>query len=272
MPLDLPPKPQLILPLSKPALVRAASLGDVALQQRWKQEHLAAERQRQAMLLVTQLTGFNAAKFEPPVVTTFVAAPSTVTDQASNTFAVNFGAAGLYQHVFIGAAGRSGGGGNTVSSLTVDSNAAVERAHLESSGNSVALWNLAYSAGGTVDVVVNWSGTESRAGIVVWGTTGLQSLVPTAGPITDTGDPVQAAINIAAGGVVFVIAGTAATTSGTAVGSGFGEDADYVIADGTAHTVWGGHGDFAAAQTGLTVGCDFATGGTAPIMCGAAFR
>ena len=62
-------------------------------------------------------------------------------------------------------------------------------------------------------------------------------------------------------------------TNATPVGTGIGEHADFLVDDGANDvTVWGGGGDFAVSQTGLSVGCNFAPTSADEVMAAAAFR
>lgn len=209
-----------------------------------------------------------------PVATTFLDTDQSTTNATSHNLAVDLGSPGLYSHIFVGVVSQGSAGGAAATSLTVAGNAATVRAAGVNSQTNSSLWNVAYSAGGAgVTVAVAYAAQVAVVGIVVWGVTGLLSAVPTNGPVSDTTDPISAACNVSVGGAMFWIAGNRASSTATAVGSGLGEAADFVITDGGSFLqVWGGHGDFALGSTGVTFGCDFAGSPFGPVGCGASFR
>lgn len=197
---------------------------------------------------------------------TFIASASSTSDTNSYTFSVNLGAANLYENIFVGIIGKHAS--NTVpTSVTVAGNACTSRASRSEGNTNADIWSLTYSAGGTQDIVVNWSINQTRMAIIVWGVTGLNSQVATDTAGSDL-DPAEGAIDVSAGGMILVVAAQLTATTTTA--TGVTEDADFTVEANT--TVFGGHLNSATAQSGLTVGCNFATGGSQIAMIAGAFR
>jgi hypothetical protein len=203
------------------------------------------------------------------VALTHIVNASDLTDQTIYTHSMNLGSGGVYAHIILGIHGRSfSGAEGTIVSVTVDGNSAVRLHRHAASNNTVELWAVAYSAGGTVNVVVTWDIQQVREGVVAWGGNGIGSLTPHA-TTEDITDPVQNAIDCPADGAIVIIAANRVATTGVAVGTGITEDADFQLVDTATNTVWGGHGNFSASQSALVVGCNFAVNGTDPVMCAA---
>src|SRR3990167_5597864 len=99
---------------------------------------------------------------------TFINSANDAIDRITYTFSINLGAADLYSHIFVGVAGVAAVA-RTLDSVTVAGNAAAMRAQANNSNNHVEIWSLAYSAGGTQNIVCTWSGGIVRCAIVVWG-------------------------------------------------------------------------------------------------------
>lgn len=241
---DLPPK--LILP-TKPAIIRPAE-GRL------------------------QRATFPFPMFAPlvqlPITLTFQAATADSSDLTTYTFAGQaLGTVGSNRRVVVGVASASGEN-QTISSVTVDGvGATAAHTNYASSNNvrcGIYVANATANATGTISVV--FTGSVNRCVIAVWAMYDSLSATPTATYDVDLTNPATVSANCLAGGC---IVGVAAHRGGaTATWSGITEAYD-AQTESEAFTF--AADTFATAQSGLTVGPNFTSGGTLA-MAAAAFR
>jgi hypothetical protein len=185
---------------------------------------------------------------------TFIAATADTTDQTTYTFAgASIGSAAADRIVVVGIAAREGGGTNrTLSSVSI---AGVSATIVADSGNvptHAAFAVALVPTGATGDIVVTFSAGMSRCVISVWSTAGMDSSAVSS-DTADTTDPLEASVNIPAGGVAF---GTAYDNGATTVTwTNLTEDYD---AQHETRTFSFASAEFATLQTGLTLTADLA--------------
>jgi hypothetical protein len=187
----------------------------------------------------------------------FLQAASSTANLTTFTFAgQNLGTAAADRVIVVGVSARAGGTGTTVSTVTVDGESCPVRVQQSSTPQSsiAAIASVALPAGTTGDVVVTFSAAAVRCGVQLYRMVGGEA-VPTATyqHTNDATDP-TASMDVPAGGAAL---GVAVANGGgqSATWAGLTEDYDAVLESGSTHS--SASGDFAGAQTGLTVTCDF---------------
>jgi hypothetical protein len=142
--------------------------------------------------------------------------------------------------------------GRTVSTLTVGGVSATLVARQTSSNGEemLEMWEAEVPTGTTGDVVVTWSTACDRCGIGLHSVYGAATLY--ADVYSDNADPMNASINVPAGGIVVGCAGWSAV--GSATWTGVTETYDENLEAGTYHS--GGYATHASASNGLSVTCD----------------
>ncbi len=197
-----------------------------------------------------------------PCVTTYVGTTNDTGDKSTFTFsAVSFGSStNANRVVVIGYAGRDTGTARTLSSATIDGSAATIglQATMNSQVAHVGFFARVQGTDSSGDVVLTFSGNVNRGlCIFVWSVEGMTSVTPTDTDASDTTDPFTSSLDVSAGGVAFAVSheGSGVGAGGSSIsGTGFTEDADGVSsANGSGNA---GHGDYAAAQTGLVITAD----------------
>lgn len=93
------------------------------------------------------------------------------------------------------------GGNRTISSITVDGNAASLIVAEESASDGIHIYQYNGNASATGDIVVTLSGANSRCAIAVWLVTGAADAVNDTGFDNDTDTP-ETTVDVNAGGVV----------------------------------------------------------------------
>lgn len=174
--------------------------------------------------------------------------------------AAGIGTAAANRYIVVGVFNRSAGA-VTVSSVTVGGTACTQLVTLDGdSGANTSradLWitNSAITSGTTADIVITFSGTPARHGYVAWAVTSIGSTTASA-TSSSSADPSTTTINISAGGVAIGL-GFSGLDGTTSTPTGLTENVDASFGSSSSYT--GLSKAFAAAQTGLSVGCDFAT-------------
>lgn len=205
-----------------------------------------------------------------PATITFIGSNSSTANSTSYTFsAQGIGTAAADRLVIVGVVGNSGSA-HSISGVTiggVSANLVIQQA---AAGNTaLGLYALLVTSGTTADIVVTFDTTSGLCGIGVWNANKLLSTTATDSDRAVGTDPVNAQINVSAGGVA--LACSAARNGTSTAWTGLTESADFVIESlinfSTAQLA------FAAAQTGLTVDANFSPGGTSQqAIAMAAFR
>jgi hypothetical protein len=151
-------------------------------------------------------------------------------------------------------------GGAACTSLVTVTDATAER-------YGIHITSAVFTSGTTADIIVNEGSTQHSCEIYVFAVTGLNSITPT-DTASSTASPPSDTINCDAGGVIIGVAGTAVDAS-SFTWVGITERADSSVAD--TFTASAASGDFATAQTGLTITATPASS-TRPHMAAVALR
>lgn len=180
------------------------------------------------------------------------------TDLTTYTFSTQaIGTASMDRIVIVGAIGRAGATGRTISSVTIGGNAAgsvgAAAAADDTTNSRVAqLFALLVTSGTTADIVVTFNSTMVRAGIVVWAMTGTggstnahDSATSTASPATTTACSIPT--NGGAVGVCY------STDANGRIWTGLTEDSDNAV---ESQYVGGAHKNVTTAEGSPTIEVD----------------
>ncbi len=201
-------------------------------------------------LAVNQLTGFGGYRTVASGGGITSAYAGTATGAGGTYSGVPIGTAASNRRVVVGMAGN----GSDVTALTVAGQSCTRVA----TGGSGTRWcdlfvtDAYVTSGTTATIVVTGGGAEVR--LFVWTITGT-STAATYQTQTDSTAPLSVSLDIPAGGVAFMVANCNASCSGF-TGTGFTQDSLNETSGFGSVAI---HGDFASAQTALTVA---AAGGT----------
>lgn len=202
---------------------------------------------------------------------TFVAATGNTTNQSSYTFSGHaIGTASSDRHVIvITILQQSGGGAPITPTVTVAGQSCTSVATAvpaTAERVNIFITDSPVTTGTTADIVVNEGSTQHGCYIGVYAATGLNSTTPT-DTIEDNSDPLSGTIDCDAGGFIVGVGQTASNgASFTWAGITEDFDGDFDVFEPT-----GAHGNFASAQTGLTVSLT-PTAFTRALMAVASFR
>jgi hypothetical protein len=186
-----------------------------------------------------------------PVTGSLTAHPVSTADLTTYTFSTTaIGAAMAGRLIVVGVAGAAGT--RTVSSVTVGGTSLTYVTRAQNATCTVELWAGVVASGTTGDVVVTWSGAQTRCGVGVYALYGANATAFHSAVDTDGSDPMTASLNIPAGGYAVGVAFNA--NSSTFAWANLTEAYDEAIEGANMHT--GASDAFATAQTGLTITCD----------------
>lgn len=190
---------------------------------------------------------------------TFVDSDASSADSNSYSFASqSLGDAASDRVIIIGANGGTGSD-ITITSVTLDGNAATEIIKQGSTSvrGTAGLFAIAWPAGTTGTIVVNWNGTSVGCGLVVYRMTGTGGSITAhdTGADGDTSNPLSDTLNIPANGGAAAIA--CVTAAVTQTWAGLTEDVDAVVDPTFSVRYSAAHANFEAEQTGLTVSTTF---------------
>lgn len=195
-----------------------------------------------------------------PVNVTYEGSTAIDTDTTNYTFSAhNWGAEAADRIIVVCVSSRAAGN-NPITSVTVGGNATAAPVNFRNSSggnstNSGIFW-VALPTGTSGDIVVNHGSGALRCAISVYNMTGSDGSQPASGTGSSSAADPTANINCAEGGAII---GTAYTqASATATWTGITEDVETTMDATNRHS--SAHLEFSAAQTGLTVTCDWSTG------------
>jgi hypothetical protein len=182
---------------------------------------------------------------------------SSTSDLTTYTFSsVSLGAAAADRIIAVGVTGTAAAGANrTVSSVTIGGVSATKRAAAGEAANSPAsIWAAVVPTGTTGDIAVTWDNAMVRCAGEVWRMTGAVE-TPLDSDALATGDPMNLAVDVAAGGAVL---GFACNQSGSGPGgygwTGLTGDHDATVETNTEYS--GASQSIASGQSGYAVVAD----------------
>lgn len=187
----------------------------------------------------------------------FVSSASDGVDASSFTFTgQNIGSAAATRIVVVTVHGR---GNASVSGVTIGGVSATQVVALSNPASgvrdTVAMFQLAFAAGTTANIVVTWSASVGRCAIGVFNITGDAAASSTATATQNSGDPTTTTINIRANGCAIAAAYDGTGVANSATWAGLTERYDATVEN---DTYTGASADFATVQTGLSIGPDWA--------------
>lgn len=213
------------------------------------------------MLMVSHLDGFGVYQEAAAsgVTVAYASANGEETAVTSKTWSsAGISTAAANRYIVVAAFNRVGGavaaptvtvgGASTTLLIGLDGDAGANTTRAD-----LFITDSAFTTGTTADIVISYSGT-ARHGYIAWAVYGISSITP-ADTATSSADPCSAAIDCPAGGVIIGV-GFSGTDGTTSTPTELTENVDGQI--GGTSTYTGLSKEYAAAQTALTVGCDFA--------------
>lgn len=225
------------------------------------------------MLLMTQLIGFGAGSAEAaPASAIFTANASSATTSLSYSFSSqNFSAASAGRYILVGMAGQATSAA-AVNTVTIGGVSASQVFAASSSTTTIAFWIAAVPTGTSGNVTISWAAQRNRCAAVIWAVTGLLSTtaVDTGSAVNSGSSPLSDTVNVSAGGVCLAMAYDGGTGSRSWTWSGVTEAVDTTFASGRSYT--GALGNFATAQSGLTVQATPSGSTTANVLSIASLR
>lgn len=153
----------------------------------------------------------------------------------------------------------------TISSVTIGGISASQVAVVTSSGDTTAIWQADVPTGTTGDIVVTFSGANSRCGIAVYAVYGAAAAAHATA--TSIATPLSTSIDVPAGGILIGVAGSRNAGS-TWIWTNLIEDYDQSL---STSSFTGASDAFASLQTALTVTCANSGSTTVPQMVLASF-
>lgn len=227
-------------------------------------KRLTPDEAKQAMLLVPVVGWAAGGAAQATFVSGAVSGSNTDTYSFTNGGShYNFGSA---TRVIVAVAARASSGTPTISGTIGGAALATIGAPVYNSASTVAFVTATgFSNPGDISLI--FSASQVRCAIAIYGVVGLKSATPVDGVDGDTSDPLQATMNVAAGGFVLGVIFSSGTQSGatwtnltgdvTTLAAGWETNGNYSAA----------HANFATAQSGLTFTGDWT--GTADFEAGA---
>lgn len=192
---------------------------------------------------------------------------STVDNTVYNHTGINIGTAAADRLVIVIAGGLRSGTARSISSINIGGTDGTIVAQQNGTGSgALAIAYRLVPTGTTTDVIVTYSGTMDRAGIVAYTITGQASNTPTDTFNVSGNGNVSSTIDVLAGGTAF--GGYYGQDVASVVWSGINEDNDFVIESSDQMST--AYKAFTAAQTNLSVGVT--VGGTEDLLVGASWR
>lgn len=151
----------------------------------------------------------------------------------------------------------------TVSSVTVDGQAASFLFGAGAGAQRVEFWIAPATANATGTVAVNWGGAMARCAVVVWAVTGLATTTVTDSLAASGLDP-SGVIDCERFGAIIGMVHQSDQNSQTVTWTGITEDVDALVE--TTRSYSAAHTNFSTPQTNLTVKADSTSTGTAAQM------
>lgn len=189
-------------------------------------------------------------------------------NRTTYTFAAaNLGTATGDRYIIVGVLARRTSGSPSISSMTVNGEAATLVTAIGSSGNYAGIYIAAVPTGATGDIVFTFDSTMALCQYAAWHVTGLASATATDSDTSTAAAP-TANIDVVAGGFAVGVASVASTTGTTAWTNLSNERGDSVVETLTLMSV--ADEDFAGAQSGLAITATF-SGTTSPTVPRGAF-
>lgn len=202
------------------------------------------------MFMVNHLNGFNAGGAAANVAP--LSNSTSGTDLTTYSFtSMTLSAVGYNVAVVAGQ-----GGSSTVSSVTIDGQAAAQVVAVTATNRVLALWVAPSSGNASGTVSVTFGAGQSRAGCAVFGLTGVGSSTASNTTTSNTGNPISASLNVPAGGSA--IGATYSDGNVNFTWTNLTEYVDQSIEAGNV-SMGSAYGNFASTQTGLSVSASLDT-------------
>jgi hypothetical protein len=203
------------------------------------------------------------------VTVTFHAQTYDTTALTTYSFASQaIGTAAADRYVVVGVHGIDNASAFNVASMTIGgvAAAAITGAAVARGNEEVEFWYALVTSGTTATISITFS-EQMAVGcdIAVWSVTGWTgAAAPTDTLVVTTGTDFTGTIDCDAGGAIIAMTvfQVALTEDKTAAWTGLTEDFDFHVADVNSQNSSGAHENFASAQVGLTVTCDWSGTGT----------
>jgi hypothetical protein len=152
--------------------------------------------------------------------------------------------------------GFLGGSSRAVTSVTIGGVTATQIGSAPGTTRQVAMFIATGVTGPTGDVVITLDGNSSAWACDTFSIVGATSAASTATSVAT--DP-TASMSCDASGAILGVAGAGAASSPSATWTGIAEDSDQNYGTSNLQCLTTAHTNFATAQVGLTVLCDFST-------------